>query len=274
MDIFLPGLIIGFREGLEAFMIVTLLIQYLKRSNNDYLRRSVFIGTGLGIIASMGVGGLLFLLTNALGNREQVANIWESGASLLALGLVTAFIYWMITHGRNMVASIEQSVSKKLSSFGVASVAFVMVVREGVEIAIFSFAGKYTLISLAAGISGALLVTALVVFSLIKVNMRVLFNVTLAYLIFQAGFLLGYGIHEGLSAFHAMNLIVGDSPLLIKLFDLSQTVFYHKEGIIGLPLYVLFGWYSKPEVLQFFAQYIYTVSFLVFWHRVVKRKSL
>ena len=271
MDIFLPGLIVGFREGLEAFMIVMLLVQYLKRSSHENLRKNVYIGMGLGVAASLGVGGLFFLLNNALGDMESFASFWESGASLVALGFVTAFIYWMIAHGRNMVTSMETSVSGRMTAAGVASVAFAMVAREGFEIVVFSFAGKYTFISLAAGILCALLVTALVLFSLIRVNMRILFNVTLAYLILQAGFLLGIVIHEGLSAFLATNLLSSDSLLLVKLYDLSNTVFYHKQGIIGLPLYVLFGWYSEPEILQFLAQYVFTASFFAIWYKTTKR---
>ncbi len=273
MDIFLPGLVVGFREGLEAFMLVMLLVQYLKRSKHEDLRKNVYVGMGLGIVVSLGVGGLFFLLTDAFDNMEGFAGFWESGASLVALSFITAFIYWMIVHGRNMVTSMETSISGRMTAAGVASVAFAMVAREGFEMAVFAFAGKYTVISLAAGILCALLLTALVLFSLVRVNMRALFNATLAYLILQAGFLLGIVIHEGLSAMLATNLLSSNSPLLIKLFDLSNTVFYHKQGVIGLPLYVFFGWHSKPEILQFLAQYVFTASFLAVWHRIAKNKT-
>jgi high-affinity iron transporter len=273
MDIFLPGLIVGFREGLEALMVVMFLVQYLKRSKHEILLKNVYIGMGLGIAVSMAAGGLLFLLSGAIEDMEGFTGLWESGASLVALGFVTAFIYWMISHGRDMAASIEGNVSSRMTAAGVASVAMAMVAREGLEMAVFSFAGKYTVISLAAGILCALLVTALVLFSFVRVNMRVLFNVTLAYLIFQAGFLLGFVIHEGLSAFLAMNLLTGDSPLLVSLYDLSGTVLNHKQGIIGLPLYVLFGWNSNPEILQFLAQYVFTASFLAIWHITAKKSA-
>lgn len=66
--------------------------------------------------------------------------------------------------------------------------------------------------------------------------------------------------------------ILKDNIMLIKAFDLSETVFYHKEGIIGLPLYVLFGWHSEPEWMQFLTQYIYTIGIFVFWYLKTKRK--
>lgn len=273
MDVFLPGLVMGFREGLEAFLIVVVILQYLKKSDLNYLKKNVYVGASIGVGASLVVGGILFALSNSLEKMEEAATSWESIASFVALGLITTFIYWMIKHGRNMVSSVETSVGKNLSAFGIAAISFIMVAREGVEIAIFTFAGQYTILSLAAGIAGALVLTAMIYFSLVKVNLRVLFNVTLGYLILQAGFLLGYGIHEGLSALSGAGILSGDSILLIKAFDLSGTVFYHKEGIIGLPLYVLLGWHSRPEILQFITQYFYTFVLFYIWYREAKAAS-
>ncbi|MGB9344206.1 FTR1 family iron permease [Trichococcus sp.] len=273
MDTFLPAFIMGFREGLEAFLIVSIILQYLRKSKNESLRKYVYYGTISGIVASLGIGGILYILSKAIDKMDQVAKLWESGASFVALVLVTTFIYWMIKHGRNMVSTVESSVSQNLSAFGIASVAFIMVAREGVEVAIFTFAGQYAIAALFVGITAALVLAVLINHSLVKVNLRILFNITLAYLILQAGFLLGYGIHEGLSALGSMNLLSSESPLFIKAFDLSETIFYHKEGLLGLPLYVLFGWYSKPEILQFIMQYLYTGSLFYIWHREINKEA-
>ena len=84
-------------------------------------------------------------------------------------------------------------------------------------------------------------------------------------MILQAGYLFGYGIHEGLSALKSMNILNKDSILLLKIFDLSGTILNHKQGIFGLPLNVLIGWYSKPEWIQFLSQYILTFSLFGYW---------
>ena len=146
-----------------------------------------------------------------------------------------------------------------------------MVVREGTEIAIFTFAGKYTLISILAGILISLVLAYLVYRALINVNLKILFNITLAYLILQAGFLLGYAVHEGLSALKALGYLAENHFIYNKVFDLSSTVLDHKEGIIGLPLYVSVGWYSKPEWIQFILQYVYTISMFGIWRRLINR---
>ena len=171
---------------------------------------------------------------------------------------MTTFIIFMFRHGQNISAKVHSQVDHNLSQSGVLLVSLMLVAREGVEIAIFTFAGKYSLLSVSGGILAALAIFALISLALVRINLRTLFNVTLVYLVIQAGYLLGYGIHEGLSALKDSGYIAKNSFLLIKAFDLSPTVFDHKAGVIGLPLNVLVGWYSRPEWLQLLAQYGYT----------------
>lgn len=272
MSDFLPGLIMGFREGLEAFLIISIMIQYLNQIHQQVLKKNIRIGVGLGMMVSLLVGGGLFLLSRYIGNMEQMANLWESSVSLIALVFVTTFIVWMIKNGSNMAKQVQGSTASSLSKRGIIIISATMVAREGVEIAIFTFAGQYTLVSILAGISLALIFSLLIFNSMIKVNIRTIFNVTLVYLILQAGFLLGYGVHEGLSALKDLGIIASASILLAKAFDVSGTILYHKEGIIGLPLYILFGWYSRPEWIQFVIQYGYTITMLALWNK--GRKNL
>jgi high-affinity iron transporter len=273
MNTFLPGLIMGFREGLEAFLIVVIILQYLNHIKKVEFKKYVYNGAIIGIILSAIIGGLLFALSDLIGKTEEISKLWESGASLVALVFITTFIYWMIKHGRNMVSNVQNQVSQNLSKYGLFSIAFIMVIREGAEIAIFTFAGKYTVMSITLGITLSLLLAILIYKALVKVNLKLLFNITLGYLILQAGFLLGYSVHEGLSALKALSFIDENNILLVKAFDLSKTFLNHKEGIIGLPLYVLFGWYSKPEWLQFALQYSYTFGMLTLWYKSTKKNS-
>lgn len=273
MNTFMPGLIMGFREGLEAFLIVTIILKYLTQIKKVDYKKYVYNGTIAGILASIGIGGILFLVSKAIEKTDEIAKIWESGASIIALVFVTTFIYWMIKHGSNMVSEVQNKVDQSLSKAGLFSVAFIMVAREGTEIAIFTFAGKYILLSIGLGIGIALLLTILIYKSLVRINLRVLFNVTLVYLILQAGFLLGYSVHEGLSALKALAVIGGDNPLLSKAFDLSGTILNHKEGLLGLPFYVLFGWYSKPEWIQLVLHYGYIVAMFMIWKSLRKSKK-
>lgn len=272
MPEFFPGLIIGFREGLEAFLIIAIVIRYLKKTNRNNSIKYVWRGAFLGVLLSLVLGAILYLISNSLGATESVAKLWESGASIFALVLVTTFIIWMIRNGSNLTKDIENKMSITLSSTGITLLVFAMVVREGVEIAIFSFAGNYSLLGIAIGISIALVLVILIFFSMVKVNLKLIFNITLAYLVLQAGFLLGYAVHEGLSAFKSLGYIDSSNLVYTKLFDLSGTLLNHKEGWLGIPLYVSFGWYSKPEIIQFVIQYTYTIGMFSYWYISSKRK--
>jgi high-affinity iron transporter len=130
----------------------------------------------------------------------------------------------MIIHGRNMVTEVQNQVKINLSAIGIFSITFVMVVREGAEIVIFVFAGKYTLLSIFTGVAFALIFCILIYFSLLRINLKILFNITLAYLILQAGFLLGYGIHEGLSALHSLNIFTLSLCFLFGIKNLKNRI--------------------------------------------------
>lgn len=270
MDNLLTGAVLGFREGLEAFLIIVILLRFFNRTARQDLIKNVWGGAGLGVAASLLVGGALFAVTSVMGQMEQATKLWGSLSSLIALVLITTFIVWMIRHGSDMVGSMEKDAAANLSGKGILLLSAFMTAREGVEIAIFSFAGEYSIAGIFVGIGIALVLVVLIYYSLVRVNLKTIFTVTLIYLILQAGFLLGYGIHEGLSALKDLGVLAGSNPLFVKAFDVSGTVFDHKTGLIGLPLYVLIGWYSKPEILQFAAQYIYTAALIGLWYRTNK----
>jgi len=256
----------AFREGLEAFLIIAILIKFLDKTNNKKLKPSVWQGMSAGVAVSVTIGLALMALSSALGGTDNVAKLWESTASIIAVLLITTFIIWIIKHGSQIKEHIENRASVNLSRAGIFLLAMFMIAREGAEIAIFSFAGKYETLPIILGVAGSIILVLLIFHSIVNVKLKTIFNLTLIYLILQAGFLVGYGIHEGLSASKGMGMISGDNPLFMKAFDLSGTTLNHKEGILGIPLYVAMGWYSKPEWIQFIIQYAYTFTLFGFWY--------
>jgi high-affinity iron transporter len=273
MPEFFPGIVIGFREGLEAFLIIAIMIRYLKKTKRSESIKYVWRGAILGILLSLVIGSILYLIARSLDNVGPVAKLWESGASVFALILVTTFIMWMIRNGSNIKLEIENKTAKTISNIGIVVLTFAFIAREGVEVAIFTFAGDYSLLAIFIGILISLVLTILVFFSLVKVNLKVIFNITLVYLILQAGFLLGYAFHEGMSAFKDLGLIDSNNLVFTKLFDLSNTALDHKTGFLGIPLYAGIGWYSRPEIMQFIIQYSYTFSIFGYWYYYLKKQS-
>lgn len=274
MNQMIPSFIMGFREGLEAFLLIAIILKYISKSAQFHLRSKVIQGGIAGLIISLLLGLLLNAVSAGLGGVTTLTKVWESVASLIALALVTMFIFWMIRHGYDMAKHVEGKVDKNLSTAGLFFISLVIVAREGTEIAIFSFAGKYPFNIVILGVLASLILTLLIFYSLVKVDIELLFKITLAYLILQAGYLLGYTFHEGFSALKGYEMISGDNTVFIKAFDVSKTIFSHKDGVLGIPLHIVFGWYSKPEWIQFIIQYLYTIIVFFFWFMHTKKRNV
>jgi len=267
MEPFLPAFIMAFREGLEALLIITILLRFLTKSKHLQLKKYVWQGMFFGILGSCALGIILVGISAWMGGTESIAKLWESIASFIAVLLITTFIIWMIKHGNKMREHVESQAKLHLSKAGIFLLALFLVLREGAEIAIFTFAGKYTFLPVLTGILLAILFVICIHYAIIRIKLKTLFSITLLYLILQAGFLLGYSIHEGLSATKNVNLISPDHPIFTKAYDVSATPFDNKKGVIGLPLHIALGWYAKPEWIQFIIQYMYTFSLLWMWKK-------
>jgi high-affinity iron transporter len=260
MDI--PGFIVGFREGLEAFLLIVIALRYLKTLDKSKgLQRFVWGGAALGVGLSVLCGAVLNIVFE---NVSRIAKVWESVFSLALVLLITSLIFWMIKHSSDMKAYVRKRIDASFTGLSLTVFSAILILREGAEVVLFTVAGDYELTSVFIGIAVALGLTVLMYFSLLKVKLKVLFSITLVYLILQAGYLLGYSLHEGLSAMKGLNLSE-DHALYIKAFDLSSGILNHKDGAIGLPLNVLVGWYSKPEWLPFILQYSYSVGIFTYW---------
>ena len=260
-----PSFIMGFREGLEAFLLIAITLKYITKIDKGHLKNKVVQGGVAGLIISIFLGLMLSQFSEYLGGVSSLTKLWESVASLIALLLVSVFIIWMIRHGSNMSKFVENELSQNISTNALFWISFIIIAREGTEIAIFSFAGKYPYEIVGMGVLTSLILSIFIFFSLVKVDLSVLFKITLAYLILQAGFLLGYSLHEGFSALKGYSMIASDNYIFEKAFNFSNTLLSHKDGIFGIPLHVLFGWYSKPEWIQFIVQYLFTFSMFGYW---------
>jgi high-affinity iron transporter len=270
MDTFLQATIMSFREGLEGFLIVTILLKFLDKTDNGYLKKQVWRGVFAGIVTSIVLGLLLMGVSSYLGGLKTTAKLWESVGGIIAVMLVTTFVVWMIQHGSKIKNHIENEAAGHLTGSGIMLLTLFMIAREGTEIAIFSFAGQYSVLPVILGLAISIALVLLINYSLIRVNLKTIFVITLAYLVIQAGYLFGYSIHEGLSAAKSLSWLQADSPLFTKAFNLSKTVLNHKNGVLGLPLNVTLGWYSKPEWIQLILQYSYTFLLFGYW---AKRKD-
>lgn len=273
---FLPGFVMGVREGLEAFLIIAIMLEYLSKTNRESDRKFVFQGLGFGLGASVLFGLILFGISSMIGEgNTNIAKLWEFGASFFALLLITTFVIFMLKNKNSIIDDINNKMSVSLSKKAIILLATIMVAREGAEIVLFTIASVEKVSYSFGAISGVVL-SSLIVYliykSLIKVNLKTIFNITLVYLILQAGFMLGYSFHELFSYFKAESMIDSGHWIYTKAYDLSDTFLNHKDQPIGITLYATLGWYSKPEIFQFIIQYVYSGSLIYMYIKTRRRK--
>ncbi|MCF7944239.1 MAG: FTR1 family protein [Spirochaetia bacterium] len=265
----IPGVIVGLREGLEAFLIIGLILEYLNKIDAAYLKKSVHRGILAGLGVSVFFGVILWLITlQFTSSGNSVGKLWEAGASLAAVLLISYFIYWMIQHGQRMKEEVRSSVQKNLSAAGILILTTAAIAREGAEIALFAFTaenkGIYTTGTF-LGLLFAAVLAYLIYKSMVKVNIGTIFKITLVYLILQAAYLSGYAIHELISALKEIGMLNSDSVLLIKMYNFKDTVLDHKTGVLGIFLNISIGWYSRPEIIQFFIHLAYLAAASLVW---------
>lgn len=193
-------LIIIFREVLEASLIIGILYTYLKKSNNDDSIKMLWGGVGVAIFISI-IASILFQMI-AGGFEGSASKIFEGIVMIVASIVLTTMIIWM-AQNKNISEDLKNKAKESLSSglkYGIFTLAFVAVFREGVEIILFLYAiGIKDGISIFPSIIGAvlgLLAGYTIFVQGVKIPLKKFFNVTSVFLIFVAAGMLTYGIHE------------------------------------------------------------------------------
>ncbi|MFC0039840.1 iron uptake transporter permease EfeU [Actinomadura rayongensis] len=200
----LGNYLIGLREGLEAALVVTILIAYLVRTGRRDALRPVWAGVGVAVALSVGFGIALSAASAEMQFKTQ--EFFGGTLSILAVGLVTWMVFWMRRTARFMKAELEGRLSDALSvgPVALAVVALLAVGREGLETALFLWTNiNSSADGSAVPITGALLglATAVVIGYLLyrgglKLNLTRFFTWTGAALIVVAAGVFGYGFHD------------------------------------------------------------------------------
>ncbi|WP_019631367.1 iron uptake transporter permease EfeU [Actinomadura atramentaria] len=200
----LGNYLIGLREGLEAALVVTILIAYLVRSGNRAALRPVWAGVALAVLCAVGFGIALTAASAEMQFKTQ--EFFGGSLSIIAVGLVTWMVFWMRRTARFMKAELEGKLSDALNvgPAALAAVAFLAVGREGLETALFLWTNiNSSTDGSAVPIVGALLglATAVVIGYLLyrgglKLNLTRFFTWTGAALIVVAAGVFGYGFHD------------------------------------------------------------------------------
>jgi high-affinity iron transporter len=271
------GLLTGLREGVEAALIVSIILAYLAKTGNTRHFGKIWIGTGAAIVVSVGVGVILFVTIGGL--KEPAEQIFEGIAMLLAAAVVTWMLFWMRRTAASVKGDLHASVDRHLvegSIWGLAILAFTAVIREGIETSLFLMAQAQAATqadgSASSTLIGALIglvIAAVIGYGFYRgarvINLRTFFQWTGVALVFIAAGLLSHGIHEFIEA----GVITFGTA---TAFDVSGFL-SHEEGI-GQWLRAIFGYSSDPEWITFVAWLAYIVVVLVAYLRPVQPRTV
>ena len=265
--------LLAFREGLEAALILGIVLSVVRRVGRTDQARWAWLGAGVAVLLSLVAGVLLYGLGVSFeGKAEQ---IFEGLAMLLAAAVLTWMIFWMGRQGRAVQTELEQNVRQATVGGGkwaLFSLAFVAVFREGIELALFLTAAAFsatawaTVIGGLVGLALAVVVGWLLFATTTRLNLRTFFQVTSVLLIFFAAGLVAHGIHELNEA--------GWIPAVIEhVWDLNPVV--DEDSGIGQILKALLGYNGNPSLTEVVAYVGYWVVVLLgLWCSRAQREAI
>ncbi len=255
----LANFLIGLREGLEASLVVGILVAFSLKVDRRDLISKIWAGVGAAVLVSLGTGATIFYVLAE--SSDTVQPIIVGALSVVATGLLTWMIFWMARTARNLKGTLEGSMQAGLArgGFTIAVVAFSAVVREGVETALFIWAsmnstgdGLPALGTAFVGIGVAAVLGWIIYRGLLRINLGVFFQWTSLILIIVAAGILAYGVHE----FQEVGLVPAGAPVY------DATAWLGKETVIGSLLYGLFSYRANPSLLELITWALYLVPTL------------
>jgi len=253
----IPAAVLIFREGLEAALIIAILLGYLRKLGQS--RRATGVWAGVGLAVALTLGFALTLQALGASFDYPAKGIYEGVTSLVAVVMLTGMIFWMTRQARHMKGSLERGVDAALAGGGTValfSLAFFAVAREGLETGLFlsaaAFASSESAIAVggAVGLLAAILIAWLMYRVGVRLNLRLFFKITSVLLLVFGAAILRYAVHE----FEEVRLL---PPLIEHVWNTGHIL---PDGTgLGAVLAALVGYTSKPSLLQLLAY----VGFLV-----------
>ena len=276
----IPTFVIFLREGIEAAMIIAILLAYLKRVGQRHLFRDVYWGVGaaFGLIFAGGIAAYL-LIDHYSGSNVQT--YFETATYLLAAAILTYMTFWMQSHARGLSNDLELKSDLAISKggrWGLGLLAFQAVGREGLETMVFTLAiifanskqaatpiqGNLLWLGALLGLIAAIAIAIGIYRMGARINLRLFFRVLgVALIIFAAGLL-----SDATQNMQELNWL----PFMHhQLWNSSG--FIAEGSNLGDVLHSLVGYAERPTTLQALVWVIYLTAGTTLFLRMGRRKK-
>ncbi|MBH91104.1 MAG: hypothetical protein CMG67_03210 [Candidatus Marinimicrobia bacterium] len=305
-------LLIMFREVLEASLIIGILYTYLKKSGNDSSLKMLWSGVLSAVFISVLASFLFQIFADGFDGKE--GKIFEGIVMIVASIVLTTMIIWM-AQNKNISEDLKNKAKESLSSgfqYGIFTLAFVAVFREGVEIILFLYAiGIKDGISVIPSIIGSLLglfAGYAIFIQGVKIPLKKFFNVTSVFLIFVAAGMLTYGVHElesgGVIPYFGGNTKIEEDKIIATRMNGDSKIFeiqnkkkakkwasriwdinpsknndgsypvLHDKGAIGGLLKGFFGYNGDPSLIEFITWLLSMVGLNYLYQKIGRREKI
>lgn len=264
----LASFLITFREGLEAFLIVGIILSYLSKLDATKYNKFIYLGVFIGIFISLFLAYIFQVLIYGIDNElyQQYLMIF---ILLFATIVLSYMVVWMANQSKLIKGKIEENLKQLVTTgniLGMIFLAFLAVLREGIEtVLFFSSMSISEDMSIEDGLIGAflgLIISIFLVYLLIKgtknIPLKAFFKYTGLLILIIAGGLFGSAI----SMMQASDLLPTFIPVV---YDISNIL--DDRSIVGTFLRALFGYNSSPTFIHLIAWFIYMITSLYLWKR-------
>ncbi|MFX0155775.1 MAG: FTR1 family protein [Candidatus Hodarchaeota archaeon] len=261
IDLITPTFL-AFREGLEATLVVVIILLYLRKTNQRKYNKYVYLGAILAIISSIIFAVIFSVIFGGFsGTLEQ---LFEGFTFIISGVFIITLILWVSKEGPKMRVNLEKKVEESIDTqkvFSISILTFVIIIREGIELVLLltgtasigSISQIISILGAVIGIGLSVFIGILIFYGIRTINLSSFFRITNIILIFFAAGLITYGIHELIEA-GAINPIINEvwniKHILPESFPDGNPATPEWLEIIGSLLKALFGYNANPSLLE------------------------